>query len=225
MTTFDEAVAGRLHAAAVAAGRHARSPGLCGHSRPSWISRPSGRTTAGGGQDDTPRVSAGVSSVECIAIGVRLLADHLQRAGEPIPPVLHELNTAFTAAMRGQERTQSDTAARASRPTHDEHSNRHWLTPQQAAEVAGVSTRTIRRWVESGALASARCGRIVRIARPELDRHLTATEKEAARKLPSTALRSRPARPSPSTAPRPSSPTSLPSCKSWTRRSARPSAT
>ena len=45
-----------------------------------------------------------------------------------------------------------------------------WLTPTQAAESAGVATKTIRAWVNSGALEASRpgSGRSIRIRRSVL---------------------------------------------------------
>lgn len=41
-----------------------------------------------------------------------------------------------------------------------------YLTVSEAAELYRVSTKTIRRWVESGQVESVRIGRTIRVARP-----------------------------------------------------------
>ena len=46
------------------------------------------------------------------------------------------------------------------------------LTPNEAAEVCRVSTKTIYRWIKSGDLKAIRLGRILRIAVCELDRFI-----------------------------------------------------
>ena len=43
------------------------------------------------------------------------------------------------------------------------------LTPDEAAEVCRVSTKTIYRWVKSGDLKAIRLGRIIRITVCELN--------------------------------------------------------
>lgn len=47
-----------------------------------------------------------------------------------------------------------------------------WLSPQQTAEIAGVSTRTIRSWISRGVLPATKHGRIVRIRRADLDAYM-----------------------------------------------------
>lgn len=45
-----------------------------------------------------------------------------------------------------------------------------WLSPNAAAEYAGVSVRTVRRWIATGQLPGHRAGRrLIRIKRAELD--------------------------------------------------------
>ena len=44
------------------------------------------------------------------------------------------------------------------------------LTPDEAAEICRVSTKTIYRWVKSGDLKATRLGRIIRITVCELNR-------------------------------------------------------
>jgi excisionase family DNA binding protein len=41
---------------------------------------------------------------------------------------------------------------------------RSWWTPKQIAETLQVTTRTVARWIASGALPAHRFGRSVRIA-------------------------------------------------------------
>ena len=43
-----------------------------------------------------------------------------------------------------------------------------FFTVLQVAELAGVSTRTVRRWVDAGLLVAHRFGGAVRIADPDL---------------------------------------------------------
>lgn len=46
------------------------------------------------------------------------------------------------------------------------------LSPDQAAEFWGVSTRTLRRWEAAGRLRVVRVGRVLRIPRTEIERLL-----------------------------------------------------
>jgi excisionase family DNA binding protein len=48
-----------------------------------------------------------------------------------------------------------------------------YLSPQQAAEVAGVSEKTLRRWLQRGDLPRCSLGRLVRIERSDLERFLS----------------------------------------------------
>jgi excisionase family DNA binding protein len=51
------------------------------------------------------------------------------------------------------------------------------LTLEQAAEQLAVSTRTLRRWIASGAIPAFRHGRIVRVR--EIDLHRFISERMA----------------------------------------------
>jgi excisionase family DNA binding protein len=48
-----------------------------------------------------------------------------------------------------------------------------YLSTQDAAELADVSTGTIRRWIREGKLPPHRAGRLVRVRRAELERMMT----------------------------------------------------
>src|SRR4051812_23946650 len=43
-----------------------------------------------------------------------------------------------------------------------------YLTPREAAQIANVSGKTLRRWVQDGKLPARSLGRLIRIARADL---------------------------------------------------------
>ncbi len=47
------------------------------------------------------------------------------------------------------------------------------LNIKDVAEVCGVSTKTVRRWIQSGQLVAIRLGRQWRIARKDLERFIS----------------------------------------------------
>lgn len=48
------------------------------------------------------------------------------------------------------------------------------LRPDEAAEVLGVSLKTVRRRIETGALPAVRDGRLIRVHPNDLERYITA---------------------------------------------------
>lgn len=65
------------------------------------------------------------------------------------------------------------------------------LTTAQAAAVAGVKPKTVRGWVESGALPATRHRRRLRIARRDLEAYLTGTPPKGAALLSSLTSQAR----------------------------------
>jgi excisionase family DNA binding protein len=61
------------------------------------------------------------------------------------------------------------------------HPGRLVLTYQEAAELLGVSPRSVWTLVNTGALPAARIGRSVRIPRTELEKYLATRVKESLR--------------------------------------------
>jgi excisionase family DNA binding protein len=58
------------------------------------------------------------------------------------------------------------------RPRSAGDPNQEFLTIREAAANFHVSTRTVRRWIEDGEIPAYRVGRIVRIARSDLEAFL-----------------------------------------------------
>lgn len=65
------------------------------------------------------------------------------------------------------------------------------MSTEQAAELAGVTPKTVRAWVEAGALRSSRRGRRIVIQRADLDAYLSGTAPRAAGLLSSLTARAR----------------------------------
>jgi excisionase family DNA binding protein len=63
------------------------------------------------------------------------------------------------------------------------------LTDKQAADYAGVSARTIRRWRRTGELPFYRKGRTVRIRRSDLDKYLEQFRVNTVSRTPAGTLR------------------------------------
>lgn len=58
------------------------------------------------------------------------------------------------------------------------------LTVAEASDRARVTPDTIRRWVAEGRLTRHQAGRLVRVARAELDTLMTPNRKRAPRRVP-----------------------------------------
>jgi excisionase family DNA binding protein len=95
----------------------------------------------------------------------RAIADYRLRHDD-VPEALEHIEWLVLEASRddgsGHRRPETDTSPAA---RHDERVPADWLTHQQAADQAGVSTRTIRRWIKGGLLTSHGPGHNKRIHR------------------------------------------------------------
>jgi excisionase family DNA binding protein len=69
----------------------------------------------------------------------------------------------------------SATADRARKGARNTSGIPTFYTIEQIAEAVGVSTRTVRRWIDSSALAAHRVGKIVRISEADLAAFLAAS--------------------------------------------------
>jgi excisionase family DNA binding protein len=50
-----------------------------------------------------------------------------------------------------------------------------YLTPQEAADCCGVSSKTIRSWIRNGKLPACRAGKLLRIDRRDLEDYLASS--------------------------------------------------
>jgi excisionase family DNA binding protein len=78
------------------------------------------------------------------------------------------LDTAFIAMMRNVVREELARLSPRGSATAEE-----FISLQRAAQRAGVSEKTIRHWIKSGALKAAVAGRVYRIRPKDLDALLT----------------------------------------------------
>ncbi len=61
-------------------------------------------------------------------------------------------------------------------------SEKAYLTPEETAELLGISIRTVKRHLQSGAIPGVKVGRFWRVARAELDRALLAARQRPKRR-------------------------------------------
>lgn len=102
-----------------------------------------------------------------VALAIKLYRERLARSGRARPPGLVDFEQlAARVATSGQERTGEDT----DRETVDSgpHEEREWLSTTEAAQVTGLSAKTIRRRIAAGVLPAGRSGRAIRINRSDL---------------------------------------------------------
>lgn len=109
----------------------------------------------------------GPDLARCVATALAGYRDALLSAQLPVPPeMVRLLRLAKVAARSGQRTTPLE-----GNPD-DDLVIAYALSYRQAATVAGVSERTIRRRVRAGALPAHRLGRRVVITAPDLFHHL-----------------------------------------------------
>ena len=82
------------------------------------------------------------------------------------------------------ERAVERAVARVGRPAPEA------MTSAQAAELAGVTPKTVRTWVESGVLRAQRRGRRIVILRRDLEAHLAGSPQAGPALLSSLTTRS-----------------------------------
>ena len=106
-----------------------------------------------------------------LALALRRYHSELDRLGLAKPPALVDLETTALSVVRRQEESSRDNVQTV--PDDDWH-ERDFLSRHDVSRCAGVSLKTVDRWIASGELRSCRRGGLRRIARADLDCFLQA---------------------------------------------------